>query len=67
VTRYTGRDGSPTTRTVVRKTFADGRTEKTETVETSPPCQVKPPSPKKDTINPTQIDAVPRRGWFWSS
>ena len=53
VNRYTGSDGSLTTRTVVRKTFADGRTEKTETVETSPPCQVEPPSPKMDTVNPT--------------
>jgi hypothetical protein len=64
VNRYTERDGSITTKTVVRKSFADGKTEKTETVETSP-RPVEPPLQKMDAANPTQ--AAPRRGWFWSS
>jgi hypothetical protein len=64
VNRYAEKDGSFTTKTVVRKTFADGRTEKTETVETSPPRQE---PPKVDAANPTRIDGAPKRGWFWSS
>jgi hypothetical protein len=67
VNSYTERDGSVTTKTVVRKTFADGKSEKTETVETSQPRRVEPPSPKRDAVNPTQNGEVPRRGWFWSS
>jgi hypothetical protein len=65
VNRHSESDGSTTTKTVVRKTFADGKTEKTETVETSPPRRVEPPALKLGTANPT--DNAPKRGWFWSS
>jgi hypothetical protein len=76
-TSHTEANGSVTTKTVVKKLFADGHEENTETVDNQPAPQhktVEPPvrTDKENTRVSKAVEAVPqpetgKRGWFWSN
>jgi hypothetical protein len=68
-------DGSVTTKTVLKRRFADGREENSETVETisatRPAWLEQRPDSSAETEaverKPTLDEAPKKRGWFWSS
>ncbi|KAF2436927.1 hypothetical protein EJ08DRAFT_655083 [Tothia fuscella] len=70
--RHVSPDGSVTTKTVLKKRFADGREEMSETMETIPrnvprypDCQASHANRQSDK-NFTDKESK-QRGWFWSS
>jgi len=66
VDSYTEADGSTRRTEVTRKTYADGRVENTEDVETIPARtkSIAPPTEDKPTAPPVPEK---KKGWFWSS
>lgn len=73
--RHVSPDGSVTTKTVLKRRFADGREENSETVETIPATRPawleQRPALDAETQSaerkPTLDEASKKRGWFWSS
>jgi hypothetical protein len=69
--RQVGPDGTVTTKTVLKKRFADGREESSETVETSPASwatQHKLQTPSHEDQESKIVKEVKGgKGWFWSS
>jgi hypothetical protein len=68
--RTVAADGSVTTKMVLKKRFADGREESSETVHTQRgqdrATQEAHLSTPKDDV-PPKLDGEKKRGWFWSS
>jgi hypothetical protein len=68
-------DGTVTTKVVLKKRFADGREESSETIRTTPERHDKQGTNKiqpKQIVGDSNLKAAPkseerRRGWFWSS
>lgn len=69
--RHVAPDGSVTTKTVLKRRFADGREESSESVETSP--ATRPSWPEQQAESSEAVPRIPKakdhgkKGWFWSS
>lgn len=76
IERHVAPDGSVTSKTVLKKRFADGSEENSETTETTSATRAawreqfveaeRGPNSESDQRKPVTEDA-PKRGWFWSS
>jgi len=71
--RHVAPDGSITTKTVLKKRFADGREESSETVETKLPTAMGPSWSEQNSgiqerqTSSTQGGDQRKKGWFWST
>jgi hypothetical protein len=71
--RHTSSDGTITTKTVLKKRFADGREESSETIETSPSAWASARQQKFSSLAQREQEskiareAKGSKGWFWSS
>jgi hypothetical protein len=66
VDSYTQADGSTTMKSVTRKTYADGRVENIENVETIP-AKAEAIAPRAEGKPTSQPTPQKKKGWFWSS
>jgi hypothetical protein len=73
--RHVAPDGSVTTKTVLKKKFADGREENSETIETTPATRSAWREERSEQVagpeialrKPTLDEEPKRQGWFWSN